>query len=86
METAEYVSIFYLNNQWISVLAFSRTKGHGFLKPGDRDQKEFFHVSDVNSQVITLAANLILMITIFFALDCATRGRYCEVPSNSNPA
>ena len=34
------------------VLAFSRTKGHGFLKSdsGD-DKKEFFHVSDLTGQV-----------------------------------
>jgi len=36
-----------------TILAFSRTKGHGFLKSdsGD-DKKEFFHVSDVTGQVV----------------------------------
>lgn len=35
------------------VLAFSRTKGHGFLKASQgSNQKEFFHVSDVNSQLV----------------------------------
>ena len=33
-----------------SVLAFSRTKGHGFLK-GSGGDSIFFHVSDVNGEV-----------------------------------
>jgi len=42
-----------------TVLAFSRTKGHGFLKPLDREQKEFFHVSDVNSQIVPQEGDIV---------------------------
>ena len=34
-----------------TVLAFSRTKGHGFLRSISDDEALFFHVSDVNGEV-----------------------------------
>ena len=39
-----------LCNHDFLVLAFSRTKGHGFLK-GSGGDSIFFHVSDVNGEV-----------------------------------
>ena len=34
------------------VLAFSRTKGHGFLQSKSDSETIFFHVSDVNGEVL----------------------------------
>lgn len=34
------------------VLAFSRTKGHGFLRSISDEEALFFHVSDVNGEVL----------------------------------
>jgi len=41
-----------------TVLAFSRTKGHGFLK-GVAGDSIFFHVSDVNGEVIPREQDLV---------------------------
>lgn len=35
-----------------TVSAFSRTKGHGFLNSDEDGKQEFFHVSDVVSQIV----------------------------------
>jgi hypothetical protein len=56
------------------VLAFSRTKGHGFLKPVDKEgYQEFFHVSDVTSEVnisITVFAGPFMPLFIFGYFGC----------------
>ena len=51
------------------VLAFSRTKGHGFLK-GSGGDSIFFHVSDVNGEVGLLCSqgalrSLIVQLRLF---------------------
>jgi len=50
ISTVENLDYFRVIHEF-SVLAFSRTKGHGFLKGSDGDSI-FFHVSDVNGEVL----------------------------------